>query len=154
HKLSSSLTINGNGYILVDSIQPLAGDITANPVGKYALAKDLVGAPYKDSPIRTTFNGIFEAIGHTLRNLNIQAVKDTCLGLFSSTGSAGVIRDINLRNVSFYTDRRRKTLGSLVGCNGGTVVNASAQGDANTGKNGSDVVGGLVGSNEGTIVNS
>src|ERR1700733_3072872 len=71
---SSSLTINGTAYTLVDDIATLASDVTANPSGSYALAGNYNAAPdgtYSKSPVSTNFAGSFQGLGNTISNLTI-----------------------------------------------------------------------------------
>ncbi len=102
------------------------------------------------------FNAIFDGNGHTISNLYID-VKASRVGLFSSTDSSGVIREIGLVNADVTG---QAYVGGLVGYNSGTVSashvtgSVSATGEA-TDKGHSDTwLGGLVGVNEGTISDS
>lgn len=77
--LSSPLTINGNAYVLVDSVAGFASAVSANQNGYFALAAsyDASGdGTYSSAPVQGNnatggMNGVFEGLGNTISNLTI-----------------------------------------------------------------------------------
>ena len=125
--LASSLTINGAPYTLVDNIAMLASDIAANANGNYALANSYdasVDGTYTSSPIAATFFGRFEGLGNAIRNLSIDdlTVGDD-VGLFSTVGPGGVLRDIGLIDINVAGGD--SSIGGLAGLVNGGAVDAS-----------------------------
>ena len=165
-----TLRINGDDYTLLYSMSELAGLPTSTIVslgitghqGNYALAVslDASGVTYTDALIGagTTlygdgdyhpFVGIFEGLGHTITGLTIVKSGDYA-GLLGANGG-GTVRDIGLIGASVSGENY---VGSLVGYNSGTIVNAYATGTVSGGGSSWDV-GGLVGRNyEGGIIAS
>lgn len=100
----SALTINGQAYTLVHSVQELAAAVTAHPAGMLALAnaydakKDGI---YTASPVTTAFSGVFDGLGNTIANLTVassasgSAAENPMVGLFSSV--AGTVQNLTLR---------------------------------------------------------
>jgi hypothetical protein len=154
--LSSSLTINGIAYTLVDDIATLASDVAANPGGSYALAGNYNAAPdgtYPAAPVNTTFAGNFQGLGNTISNLTIEnKERNARVGLFSATTSNATISNIVLLNIAISESTNGALVGSVVGESGGALFGDHA-GGAISGLQGS-AIGGLVGDNEGTILNS
>ena len=97
------------------------------------------------APIRN-FNAIFEGNGHTISNLAIDRSEDD-IGLFGSTSSGSVIRNIGLTGGVVNGEGE---IGSLVGFNIGTITASYATGSASGRFN----VGGLVGRNAGPVTAS
>jgi hypothetical protein len=84
--LGSSFIVEGNAYTLVDDISTLASDIAANPSGFFALASAYdasADGTYDGSPIRTTFAGKFEGLGHQVSNLVVQENRPVALSACS-----------------------------------------------------------------------
>jgi hypothetical protein len=150
----SSLNINGNSYVLVGDLKTLIKDIHGNLEGFYALANDYDSHHRKfNEPPITEFLGTFEGLGNSIANLDIEGPlrHKTCEGMFGFTGKYDIaqyatIRDFNLKNVHVFDARNgfAPDVGALVGCNFGSIVNASADGDIVV--YGGEI-GGLVGSN-------
>jgi hypothetical protein len=151
--LSSSLTVNGTSYTLVNDIATLASGIAANPSGAYALAKDYdasADGTYQHSPVATVFNGTFEGLGHAISHLKVSVGLDTYDGLFAQTGAGAVLRDVALAGVNIIDGR---TLGTLVGANTGAILNCSVGGTIGS-SDFPQTIGGLAGTSTGLIVNS
>jgi hypothetical protein len=157
-KLASRLVIDGAAYTLVGNIATLASDITANPAGDYALAKDYDAAgdgTYSGSPVSTTFTGTFEGLGNRISNL---AIDDTSgeqyLGMFAKT--SGALRDLGLPNASINATVGAQwvTAGALVGWATGAIVNVHATGAVELSGGGPFYGGGLAGASYGMIENS
>ena len=150
--MTSSVTINGQGYTLVPDVATFASDIAASPSGFYALANnydastDNAGTAYATAPVTTTFDGTFEGLGNTISNLSISDAGGDSLGLFAHVGSTGVIRDIGLLNVDISGGSGGSD-GAVAGVNEGTIFNSFANGSV-TGASGAQT-GGLVGNNLG-----
>ena len=155
--LSSSLIINGVGFTLVGDIATLANDIAATPSGAYALARGYDASAdgvHKGAPIRTSFIGTFEGLGHSISNMIIRSRDGagTSLGLFAV--SAGTIRDINIEgaNVTVLSSLYGWEVGALVGINDGNIVGSSANGgEVQEQSPESGNFGGLVGLNNGLV---
>ena len=84
------LTINGQPYVLENSVARLASAILAAPGGFYALANSYDatgdGTYWAAAAIPTTFTGTFEGLGNTISNLTIfsdTAPADEAVGLFA-----------------------------------------------------------------------
>jgi hypothetical protein len=152
--LSSSLVINGNAYGLAGNIRQLKSKIATNPSGFYALTRDYDAAAdgtHGTPPIATPFNGAFEGLGHAVANLTLKdSRRDSCIGFFAT--NSGTVRDIKLTKANVSATRAGKSVGTLAGCNTGTIRNASADGVSRGVLE--DNVGGLVGNNAGSIVDA
>lgn len=163
------LTINGNGYTVLNSLG-VEGDVTggaatlqgmaasANLAGYYALGSDIdasatngwnSGAGF--DPIgnsTTSFTGVFDGLGHTISGVIINRPALDRVGLFGSTVDP-VIRNVGLSSVNITGN---DLIGGLVGFKyGGDVSNSYATGQV---AGGGDYTGGLVGANMGSVSNS
>ena len=143
--------LNGR-YELVRDLDFNSDASYRNPINK---AKWTV-ADYKDSadtgwsPIGTftnRFTGIFRGNSYTIFNLQINRDTANYQGLFSSLGSAAMLRDTSLLNVKI---EGRQYIGGLAGLNRGTIINGYVVG----GVSGNSLVGGIVAENSGKIINS
>jgi filamentous hemagglutinin family protein len=163
-RLTSVLAIDGTSYALIDNIATLAADIATHPSGDYALARSYNAksdGTYAASPVSTAFSGTFEGLGNTIANLTIDDTTDTDVGLFASTISGAMVRDIALHAV-VTRDASGASVGSLIGAMaaGSSVENSSSSGtiisdSAFCQSCGILVgVGGLVGSSAGSIAES
>jgi len=97
---------------------------------------------------RSAFTGSFDGQGHEIRDLFINRPNNSPVGLFGYTGEEGVIKDINMVDVTvagYYY------VGGLIGFNNGVVTNSYSTGNV-SGTVG--MVGGLVGKNADTVSNS
>ena len=164
-KLASALTINGSDYLLVDNIATLAADIAVNPSGDYALARNYNAKSdgiYSSSPIVTSFSGTLEGLGNTVENLTIDDTTDTDVGLFASTISGAMVRDIVLVHAVVTGDASNSSVGALIGgmAAGSNVEGASSSGTITMNSafcqscTFAAGVGELVGSSAGAITNS
>jgi hypothetical protein len=153
--LSSSLSINGNAYKLMNNISSLAADIASNAGGNYALASSYdasADGTYSSSPIPTTFSGNFEGLGNSISNLTITDTNGVGAGhdaLFSQTNPGGNIEHVNLTKESVTGG----SVGGLVSINEGSLFADSASGNF-SGNPGNAQVGALVSTNDGTISES
>jgi hypothetical protein len=134
--LSSSLTINGDSYTLVNDIATLAKGIASAPTGTFALAKDYDAqsdGKYRSSPITTPIQGTIDGLGHTISDLTI--VKRSCdvygVGLFSYVEEGGTVRDLHLDNVA-VTARKPDYAGGIAGENSGMIANVWVSGTVGT----------------------
>ena len=94
------------------------------------------------------FEATFDGAGHTIANLYINRSAASSVGLFGSTDSDSVIKNIGLVSASVKGNNK---VGSLVGEHRGRIDNSYATGTVD----GNEEVGGLVGSVSGsTIANS
>jgi hypothetical protein len=144
---SSSLTINGVAFSLVNSIAGLAQDISADASGSYALAGNYNArgdGTYTAPPVAVTFSGSFEGLGHTISNLAIVDSTDFSVGLFAQIDDA-TVRDIGLVHAQVAGSESYASVGALAGTQtGGTISGAYSTGSVTAGEQGE--VGGLVGS--------
>ena len=132
----------------------LTRNLDFNNADSYSLAKNrtiwATGAgwqPIGDS-VANTFSGKFEGNGYNISHLFISSSDTSVVGLFGYTGNKAAIANVGLLNVDIIGS---EDVGSLVGDNGGTIMNSYATGFVSG--NGNDV-GGLVGLNRGIITNS
>jgi len=159
--LASSLIIDRKRYTLVGDLETLAADIAAKPSGLYALAKPYDVASdgtYKTSPIETIFEGRFEGLGNSFRNLAIKASGDEPLGLFQQLDETALIENLNLFRVHIHapqpTSENNRYMGGLVGKSAGTLRNDSVSGKVIGSADESSIEddGGLVGLSYGLVI--
>jgi hypothetical protein len=155
--LSGSLMIDGSTYTLVDNIAMFASDIAANPGGSYALAGNYDATPdgtYPSSPITTEFAGNFQGLGNTISHLTVtnNTKGQQQIGLFSTTGSSGVISNINLQGANIGGSQG--SIGGVVGQNAGVLFGDHVVGGSIKILGHQGAVGGLVGLNGGTVAAS
>jgi hypothetical protein len=150
--LSNWLTIDGEPYVLVNTIAKLATDIAHKPKGHFALAKNYNAAKdgtYTTTPIAADFGGTFEGLGNSISFLSINA-PSTNAALFASIASGGIVRDIGLSNVTVQAGTGpQNNVGALAVVNAGTIERSYATG--NVFSQAGSVAGGLVADNEGLI---
>ncbi|WP_027848547.1 filamentous hemagglutinin N-terminal domain-containing protein [Marinospirillum minutulum] len=121
------------------------GDATKN----YALGTDLTLTGTDNwTPIGINsdlFSGMFDGLGHTISNLHISDSSKDYIGLFGSTDTTSLIKNIQLSNVDI---EGKNYVAGLVGYGRGDVSNVSVQGKVK----GNDYIGGILGtSNSGDI---
>ncbi len=152
-------------YMLVNS----AGDLTTmgrsangfgNIGGNFALGKSFDATGF-GGMADTTFNGLFDGNGglgvnYTISNLTVGAPNGSnSYGLFAFIGTQGVVRNLNLANVTITAGANIQFIGALAGENDGTISNVAVlSGTINGGTNTGIGAGGLVGQNTGTITGS
>ena len=139
------LTINGTDYTVINSLgeegsttgtdlQGMQGNLS----GHYALGSNIDASDTKNwnsgkgfSPVgddSARFNGTFDGLGHTIKNLTINRPDAKFVGLFGYTNSA-TIQNIGLINVDVSGG---KALGGLVGGTySSTISNSYATGNVN-----------------------
>jgi len=156
--LSSSLSINGHSYTLVNSLPGLASAIAGNPSGSYALANSYDASrdgTYSASPVPTYLTGTVDGLGNTISNLSVVFVSERhgtrIGGTFSVVQQGGAIENLNLAN--FNLQAHGWDVGGLAGYNDGTLSGDHVQGSVTGGGKGV-FVGGLVGLSVGTIEHS
>ncbi|MQP74506.1 filamentous hemagglutinin N-terminal domain-containing protein [Stenotrophomonas sp. MYb238] len=131
--LTGSLSVNGQSYVLIDSLAGLT-DLGNH----YALVGDI------DTPVTAALGnlgGTLEGLGHRIGNINLSGVADD-LGLFNAINTGAQVR--NLKLAGSVTGSGTYTMGLLAGHNYGTVANVHASGTATAITNHTDI-GGLVG---------
>ena len=143
----ASLAINGQAYRLIHSLADAA--LYFNTPGVYALAQDIdLGGVTRNSALVSSFQSTLAGLGHSINNLTISGAGGY-VGLFGTTSSNSVIRDLTLGNVAISGDYY---VGGLAGYAQGTIKNVGVNGSV-TGTYSS--IGGLVGRNAlGSIDNS
>jgi hypothetical protein len=161
--LSSSLIIDGNSYTLVGDIKTLAKDIKVNPRGFYALAKQYdasADGPYSDTPVKGSFNGIFEGLGNAITNLtfSLTGFYDVKAGLFHEVDAGGSIRDLALVRVNLNINASDVSAGAVAELNEGLLLRVHTTGKITASgaapEEGLFQLGGLVGANSGLISKS
>jgi filamentous hemagglutinin family protein len=137
-------------YMLVNNATDLQ-NVSTNVGGTYALGRNIdAGSIANFTPIQN-FTGLLDGQGQTIANLTIASTAQN-VGLLGSIGSAGVVRNLNLADVT-VSGLGSQFVGTLAGTNAGTISNVSATDVAvSVGSNGNG--GGLVGLNSGTITNA
>ena len=178
--LSSSLSINGAAYALVNTVKGLAKAVANNPSGDFALASDYDASSdgtYTTNPITTELEGAVEGLGNAISNLTM-STKRQLGGLFFEIDFAGAVSDLALDHVkvrspggagglaafnrgeitrcyvtgSVSTFGGRSPAGALAAVNDGTISNSNATASVRGGS--TSVIGGLVGEDGGTISES
>jgi hypothetical protein len=130
-------------------LQSINTDVTRPDA--YALGRDINASSIANFTPLGTLNTIFDGQGYTISNLKIVDSTAPNVGLFSSIGSAGVVRNLNLTDVA-VSALNSQFVGALAGTNAGTISNISATGIVQVGSG--STAGGLVGQNLGSISNS
>ena len=93
---------------------------------------------------------MFDGQSQTIANLKIAPTETTHnIGLFGVIGSAGVVRDLNLTDVSVSAGPGARAVGTLAGVNHGTITNIYVTGNVDGGDAAGAWLGGLVGVNGG-----
>jgi len=120
--------------------------ILANNIN--AIATEQWGGGFEPIGISTPFTGSFDGQGYRITNLYINRPTTSNIGLFSSLGTASVIKNIKLKDVNITGGNQY--VGALVGLiiQPGTVSNCYSTGSVS----GITAVGGLVGNNRGDIL--
>ena len=137
-------------YMLVNTGSDLDA-VRTNQNGTYALGTKITFDPNQTFTPIPNFAGVFDGQGQTIANLTIASTAQN-VGLFGTIGSTGVVRNVNLADVT-VSGLGSQFVGVLAGMNAGTISNISATDVAvSVGANGKG--GGLVGLNSGTIANA
>src|SRR5262249_5964015 len=115
-------------YMLVNNandLQSVNTDVTRPDA--YALGRDINASSTANFKPLGTLNTIFDGQGYTISNLkNVDSTAPN-VGLFSSIGSTGVVRNLNLTDVA-VSALNSQFVGALAGTNAGTISNISATG--------------------------
>ena len=129
--------LNGN-YILNNSL-----DNTTEGYIEYNCPKTEGWEPIGE--FNNEFNGSFDGNGYEISDLYISR-EDNQVGLFGDIGEEGIVKNVNLENISV---RGGAQVGGLVGRNYGILENNSVSGYIE----GANTVGGGVGNNLGNLSN-
>jgi len=159
--VSSSLTIDGSSYTLVNTIQQLATAVSDDPFGRYALANNYDAAAdgtYSQPPVAATFSGTFTALGNAVKELTLNdKAPNSNVGFFASTASGSLVRDFRLEHAKIVggsvANGGTEAVGSLVGYNSGALLYVSTSRTSISALTGA-FIGGLVGFNAGSITYS
>ena len=100
--------------------------VRTNQSGTYALGTKITLEPNQTFTPIPNFTGLFDGQGQTIANLAIASTAQN-VGLFGSIGSTGVVRNLNLTDVT-VSGPNSQFVGSLSGTNAGTISNVSATG--------------------------
>ena len=130
--VSSTLTMNGVAYALVNSVKSLASAIAANPAGDYALAASYNAKNdgiYNSSPVSTGLSGSFDGLGNTISDVHIDSGGGGAAGLFAYIEQAGSVANLNLTDISVrgpygVSDFIYENLGTITRCHisGGYLI--------------------------------
>jgi filamentous hemagglutinin family protein len=143
-------------YMLVNDVNQLQA-INTNLNGNYALGRniDASGASAWSSgfsPIGLTsnsgFTGNFDGLGNTISNIKIDLGSATNVGLISTIGSTGTVRNLGLVGGSI---NGKMNTGALAGANNGTIASSYSSAEVKTTVTAATNTGGLVGINSGNI---
>ena len=151
--LSSTLTINGATYGLVNSVKSLASAIAANPAGNYALAASYNAkndGRYRAWPVSTVFSGSFDGLGNTISDVHVDSRFNGITGLFAEIEQAGSVANLNLTDTSVWGPY---DVGAFVDDNLGTITRCRISGGYLVSRSGGNE-GGFAVSNSGTIFQS
>jgi hypothetical protein len=153
--ISNGLTINGKAYTLENTLASLASAVASNPAGAYAFASNYDAnhdGTYGQSPVPTTFTGLFQGLGNTISNVTLNNTAGaTAIGGMFAQVDGGMVANIGLSNLRM-TAGRTAYAGGLAGGNlSGTFFGDHVSGKIKVGK---ALGGGLVGSNGGPIDSS
>lgn len=92
------------------------------------------------------FNGTFDGCGHTISGIEISQGRDLiCVGLFSTIGKDGVVKNVTLKDCYFEPNTNNKESGGIAAKNLGVIDNCHNRG--------TEAYAGISAINEGTIVN-
>lgn len=140
----TKLGSNGNAitWTVVTDAAALQGMTTNDPAARFVLGTDLIlNGTINWNPIGTNsamFSGIFDGLGHTISNLHINDSSKEYIGLFGSTSTTSLIKNLHLTNVDL---EGKNYVGGLIGYGRGDVSNVSVQGKVK----GNNNVGGVLG---------
>ena len=170
---SSNVLVNNasqlTAYMLVNSANDLqimgnSADEFGFITGNFALGKSFDAGSFEGFASGTTFNGLLDGNGglgvvSTISNLSLTGIynggEGNSYGLFPFIGSNGIVRNLNLANVSITAGDDLEFLGALAGQNNGTISNVSVLSGTVDGLSFTGIgAGGLVGQNLGTITGS
>ncbi|WP_019561925.1 two-partner secretion domain-containing protein, partial [Caldimonas manganoxidans] len=154
-------SLGSAGSTTGSDLQGMQGNLTGN----FALGADInasatsawnSGAGFQPIGNSTNnFTGRFDGLGHTVQTLRISRIATSSynVGLFGVTASAARIANVGLATPSVSGIG---SVGTLVGTNGGTIVQSYAMNPSTTSAMAlaQTEVGGLVGTNSGTIKQS
>ena len=102
-------------YMLVNTASDLDA-VRTNQSGTYALGTKITFEPSQTFTPIPNFTGLFDGQGQTIANLTIASTAQN-VGLFGSIASAGVVRNLNLTDVTVSADRRKLPIGRHAGGN-------------------------------------
>jgi hypothetical protein len=101
--IKSSLLINGNRYVLVNSIQGLAAAVAKNAAGNFALASNYdasTDGTYSATPVSQEFSGNFDGLGNRITHFTlVSTASDTDVALFAFV-HFGTIYDLGMPNTN------------------------------------------------------
>lgn len=135
-------------FMLVNSIANFQ-NMALNTSANYALGKNIDAGGASMNGLTFTFQGVFDGLGNTISNLVIN-------GPAALASNSGIIRNLNLTNLTVQAGGNNQLIGLLVGQNlaGGQIVNVDVTGTVNGGNFSGIIAGGLAGRNAGTITDS
>jgi filamentous hemagglutinin family protein len=155
------LTIDGNQYIVINSLgssntllsnnlqgiennlsgyYALGGNIDASTTSTWKSGAGFLPLGDNNNASGNSFSGVFDGLGHTIKNLTINRPNANYVGLFGYGSSGAIIRNVGLIGASI---KGNNYVGGLVGFSYANVRNSYVTGSVA----GADYVGGLVGAN-------
>lgn len=153
---ASALTIDGDDYVLADSITSLAAAIKANEYGFVALANNYDAAAdgqYTRTPVGVAIYGTVDGLGNTISNYSVDDGGGSYASLLGVTGRGATVRNLGLANAQVAGGNTTGFGGILLGYNSGQIVDCHATGSVNLYAGGT-AAGGLSGVNSGKIYRS
>jgi hypothetical protein len=156
---SSSLIINGNSYVLANTLADLGAGMLGNLNGFYALAKSYDASKdgiYTHAPL-PGFAGTFEGLGNSVQNLSVRlAAHNTQGGLFSCGCPGSTLRDVAIEHAAIRGADNADVVGILAGVSYGFVKSVRVSGSVRGGGSASvnDTIGGLLGLAHGVVMDS
>ncbi len=151
--------VSGNltAYMLVNNATDLGlvrnSAVDGFITGNFALGRNIDATGFGGMP-DVKFNGLFDGNGglgtnYTISNLTIAAPNaEDSYGLFGFIWTNGIVRNLNLANVTINAGADTQFLGALAGSNFGTISNVNVvSGTINGGSHVGIAAGGLVGQN-------
>ena len=143
--------VDATNSIPISSREELVA-IANNLSGSYHLVSDIDMSYGAWKPI-LYFAGTFDGCGHVISNLTIRGEGENGhAGLFGSTTSSAVIKNIGLKDTDIVITTGSPYVGGLCGTNGGLISNSYNTGSVAVAEAGFFVyVGGICGYNNGTV---
>ncbi len=130
----------------------LGSDVDLSSIANFAPIANIAGRFQPEG--QDVFVGVFDGLGHTISNLNINRPTQEGVGLFGSLGGDGVIRNFTISGGSVTGNYTVGAAAGMIsrggfGASEAQVVNVGARGVSIISNN--DAAGGLVGRNQGII---
>ncbi len=96
----------------------------------------------------TPFTGTFEGNGYSINNLKIQNINAKNVGLFSSIGESGAVKNVKFLNAEVHTSANNENVGLIAGINNGVIERVEIKSVKLYNENTTANVGAVAGKNE------